>query len=87
MLVQTSTKRALERLCCYSGLLWEHPRGCGGTAEYYRSSLKSLLVHKSTNGALMEHSGGCAGTAAHYRSTGEAVLVQQTTIGALEYPK
>ena len=66
MLVPTSTKGALVRLCYYSGLLYGHPGDCVGTVEYYRSSRAALLVQKSTNGALMEQSGD--------------VLVQQTTI-------
>ena len=56
MLVQTSTKGALERLCCYNGLFEAHPEGCVGTAEYYRSSRVAVLVQKNTNGTLMEHS-------------------------------
>ena len=61
--VYQSAKRALWRLCWYSGILKEHSRGVleqstigaigrHGTAENNKSTQEVVLVQQSTKGAL-----------------------------------
>ena len=79
MLVQQNNKGALGRLCWHSRVLLEHPVGCFGRAQYYRSTRETVLVQQSTIGALggrgwysrilLEHSEGCACTEEYYRNT------------------
>ena len=66
------------RLCWYRRVLQEHWWDCAGTAEYYRSTWKAVLVLHSTIRALrvLVHSGGDSGTAEYYRNSGKAVLAQ-----------
>ena len=48
VLVPGSTIGALGGLCRYSRVLYEHPRGCACTAEYYWSTREDVLVEHST---------------------------------------
>ena len=62
VLVQQSTIGAIEKLCWYSRVLYDHTGGCAATAEYYRrtrlrcagieeyyrSSLEAVLIPRST---------------------------------------
>ena len=48
VLVQQNNIGALGRLCLYSRVLLEHPVGCAGRAQYYRSSREAVLVQQST---------------------------------------
>ena len=48
MLAQKSTNGVLGRLCWYSGVLYEHWRGCAGIEKYYMTAGKAVLVQQST---------------------------------------
>ena len=49
---QQNNKGALGRLCWYSRVPLEHPVGCVGKAQYYRSTREAVLIQQSTIGAL-----------------------------------
>ena len=52
VVVQQNNIGALGRLCWYSRVLLEHPVGCVGRAQYYRSTREAVLEQQSTLATL-----------------------------------